>query len=70
MAKMISRKFIIRKAFLGKGITVILSDIDGNKIEYDHDLVFKNNEEFFKKQQSFEKLGYFMNNGIPDEVNL
>lgn len=70
MAKMISRKFIIRKAFLGKGITVILSDIDGNKIEYDHDLVFKNNEEFFKKQQSFEKLGYYMSNEVPDEIEL
>lgn len=53
-----------------KGITVTLSYLDENKIEYDHDQVFQNNEEFFKKQQSYEKLGYYMSNEVPDEIEL
>ena len=54
-----SKRFVIRKALLGKGKKVEFTDYDGKKWTYDHDEVFKAHEERFEAMKCWHKYKYY-----------
>lgn len=50
-----SKRFVIRKSLIGKGMIVEFTDHDGKTWKYDHDKVYELNKERFDNLPSFNK---------------
>lgn len=50
-----SKRFVIRKSLIGKGMIVEFTDHDGKLWKYDHDKVYELNKERFDNLPSFNK---------------
>lgn len=57
--QMASKRFIIRKSLIGKGIVVKYTNYDGKVYEYDHDKVYEINKERFDNMKCFIKYKYY-----------
>lgn len=50
-----SKRFVIRKSLIGKGVVIDFTDHDGKQWKYDHDAVYEACKERFEKLPSFHK---------------
>ena len=56
---LVSKRFIIRKSLIGKGIVVQFTDYDGRVHKYDHDKVYELERERFDNMKCFAKYKYY-----------
>jgi hypothetical protein len=56
---LVSKRFIIRKSLIGKGIVVQFTDYDGKVHKYDHDKVYELERERFDNMKCFAKYKYY-----------
>ena len=56
---LVSKRFIIRKSLIGKGIVVQFTDYDGRVHKYDHDKVYKLEQDRFDNMKCFQKYKYY-----------
>jgi hypothetical protein len=56
---LVSKRFIIRKSLIGKGIVVQFTDYDGRVHKYDHDKVYELERERFENMKCFAKYKYY-----------
>lgn len=56
---LVSKRFIIRKSLIGKGIVVQFTDYDGRVHKYDHDKVYQLEQERFDNMKCFAKYKYY-----------
>jgi hypothetical protein len=56
---LVSKRFIIRKSLIGKGLVVQLTDYDGKVHKYDHDKVYELERERFDNMKCFAKYKYY-----------
>lgn len=56
---LVSKRFIIRKSLIGKGIVVQFTDYDGKVHKYDHDKVYELERERFENMKCFAKYKYY-----------
>ena len=56
---LVSKRFIIRKSLIGKGIVVQFTDYDGRVHKYDHDKVYELERERFENIKCFAKYKYY-----------
>ena len=56
---LVSKRFIIRKSLIGKGIVVQFTDYDGRVHKYDHDKVYQLEKERFDNMKCFAKYKYY-----------
>ena len=56
---LVSKRFIIRKTLIGKGLTVEFTDYDGNVHRYSHDKVYELEKERFDNMKCFQKYKYY-----------
>ena len=56
---LVSKRFIIRKSLIGKGLTVEFTDYDGKVHRYDHDKVYELEKERFDNMKCFQKYKYY-----------
>ena len=54
-----SKRFIIRKSLIGKGIVVEFTDYDGKVHKYSHDKVYELCKERFDNMPAFIKYKYY-----------
>ena len=68
MPTMISKKFVIRKNFIGQNLVVSYTDRNGKNHEYNHDEIYHKNEQFFNDDKSFQIYGYFSSGSFPENL--
>ena len=56
---LLSKRFIIRKSLIGKGVIVQFTDWDGKVHKYNHDKVYEFNKERFDNMKCFAKYKYY-----------
>ena len=56
---LVSKRFIIRKRLIGKGIVVEFKDYDGKVHKYSHDKVYELCKERFETMKCFQKYKYY-----------
>ena len=56
---LVSKRFIIRKSLIGKGIVVQFTDYDGRVHKYDHDKVYQLEQDRFDNMKCFAKYKYY-----------
>ena len=56
---LVSKRFIIRKSLIGKGIVVQFTDYDGRVHKYDHDKVYQLEKDRFDNMKCFAKYKYY-----------
>jgi len=56
---LISKRFIIRKSLIGKGVIVSFTDYDGKVHKYSHDKVYEYHKERFDNMNCFKKYKYY-----------
>lgn len=56
---LVSKRFIIRKSLIGKGVTVEFKDYEGNVHRYSHDKVYELEKERFDSMKCFQKYKYY-----------
>lgn len=56
---LVSKRFIIRKSLIGKGLTVEFKDYDGIVHKYDHDKVYELEKDRFDNMKCFQKYKYY-----------
>ncbi len=56
---LVSKRFIIRKTLIGKGVIVSFTDYDGKTHRYSHDKVYEKNKERLNNMNSFKKYKYY-----------
>jgi len=56
---LVSKRFIIRKSLIGKGIVVQFTDYDGRVHKYDHDKVYELEKDRFDNMKCFAKYKYY-----------
>jgi hypothetical protein len=56
---LVSKRFIIRKSLIGKGMIVQFTDYDGKVHKYDHDKVYELERERFDNMKCFAKYKYY-----------
>jgi hypothetical protein len=56
---LVSKRFIIRKSLIGKGLVVQFTDYDGKVHKYDHDKVYELERERFDNMKCFAKYKYY-----------
>ena len=56
---LVSKRLIIRKSLIGKGIVVQFTDYDGRVHKYDHDKVYKLEQDRFDNMKCFQKYKYY-----------
>lgn len=56
---LVSKRFIIRKSLIGKGVVVEFKDYDGRVHKYDHDKVYNLEKERFDNMKCFQKYKYY-----------
>ena len=56
---LVSKRFIIRKTLIGKGMIVEFKDYDGVVHKYDHDKVYEYHRERFDNMKCFQKYKYY-----------
>ena len=56
---LVSKRFIIRKSLIGKGVVVEFKDYDGRVHKYDHDKVYTLEKERFDNMKCFQKYKYY-----------
>lgn len=54
-----SKRFIIRKSLIGKGLIVKFTDYDGRVHKYNHDKVYELERERFENMKCFAKYKYY-----------
>ena len=54
-----SKRFIIRKSLIGKGLIVKLTDYDGRVHKYNNDKVYELERERFDNMKCFAKYKYY-----------
>ena len=52
---LVSKRFIIRKSLIGKGVVVSFTDYDGKVHKYNHDKVYEYHKERFDNMNCFKK---------------
>ena len=57
--ELVTKRFIIRKSRIGKGIVVQVTDYDGRVHKYDHDKVYKYEQDRFDNMKCFQKYKYY-----------
>ena len=57
--ELVSKRFIIRKSLIGKGLTVKFTDYDGKVHKYSHDKVYELEKERFDNMPCFKKYKYY-----------
>lgn len=61
-----SKRFVIRKALIGKGAIVEFTNKEGKVYKYNHDEVFKANKARFEAMNCFKKYkSYTATNSMP-----
>ena len=58
-SELVSKRFIIRKSLIGKGTIVQFTDYEGKTWKYDHDKVYKLEQERFDTMKCFQKYKYY-----------
>jgi len=56
---LVSKRFIIRKTLIGKGVIVEFKDYDGVVHKYSHDKVYEYHRERFDNMKCFQKYKYY-----------
>ena len=56
---LVSKRFIIRKSLIGKGLTVSFTDYEGKTHKYSHDKVYELEKERFDNMKCFQKYKYY-----------
>lgn len=56
---LVSKRFIIRKSLIGKGLTVQFTDYEGKTHKYSHDKVYELERERFDNMKCFQKYKYY-----------
>lgn len=56
---LVSKRFIIRKSLIGKGVVVQFTDYDGRVHKYDHDKVYELEKDRFDNMKCFAKYKYY-----------
>ena len=51
----VSKRFVIRKKLVGQGLIIKYTNYDGKVCDYDHDKVYKENQERFDSMACFKK---------------
>ena len=69
-----TKRFVIRKTLIGKGVTIQFTNAKGEKYKYSHDAVYKANQERFEAMPCFAKnKSYTQTHKMPTfcrELNL
>ena len=66
MSNIISKRFVVRKALVGKNQTIVFTTKKGDKIKYNHDIVFDLMKETLTKLPCWLKYkSYTASNNIP-----
>jgi len=61
-----TKRFVIRKNLIGKGIVVEFQKKDGSVVKYDHDKVYTANKDKFEGMECFKKYkSYTSTNNLP-----
>ena len=61
-----SKRFVIRKNLVGKGVIVEFVKKDGSIVKYDHDAVYNANKAKFEAMNCFQKYkSYTATNNVP-----
>jgi hypothetical protein len=61
-----SKRFVIRKNLIGKGVIVEFTKKDGSVVKYDHDAVYNANKAKFEAMNCFKKYkSYTATNNLP-----
>ena len=64
-----TKRFVISKALIGTGTVIEFTTKTGDKLIYDHDLVYKAHKERFDNMPCFEKYSTYTNsNALPKFV--
>jgi len=53
--KIVTKRFVIRKSIVGQGIIFKYTNYDGKVCDYNHDKVYKENQERFDNMPCFKK---------------
>lgn len=56
---LVSKRFIIRKSLIGKGLIVSFTDYEGKTHKYSHDKVYELERERFDNMKCFQKYKYY-----------
>ena len=66
---LVTKRFVIRKSLIGKGIIFKYTNYDGKERNYDHDLVYTTHKERFDNMYSFQKhKNYTQTHDLPKFV--
>jgi hypothetical protein len=61
-----TKRFVIRKNLVGKGVTIEFTNKDGKKFKYDHDEVYNANKKKLEAMNCFQKYkSYTATNNVP-----
>lgn len=61
-----TKRFVIRKNLVGKGIKIEFTNKDGKTFKYDHDKVYTANKAKFESMDCFKKYkSYTATNNVP-----
>lgn len=64
-----TKRFVISKALIGKNTVIEFTTKSGDKLVYDHDLVYQAHKERFDNMPCFEKYSTYTNsNALPKFV--
>ena len=66
MSNLITKRFVIRKSLIGKNVTFEFTNKKGNKITYNHDVVYNIMKDKLEEMACFIKYkSYTATNNIP-----
>ena len=54
-----SKRFVIKKSWIGKGFVVKFNDYDGKEVTYSHDKIYNHFQERFDNMKCFQKYKYY-----------
>jgi hypothetical protein len=61
-----TKRFVIRKSLVGKGVTIEFTNKKGETYKYKHDEVYKANEKKLEAMECFKKYkSYTATNNVP-----
>ena len=61
MQKLTKKRFVIQKSLIGKNVLITFINKKGDKMSYDHDLVYNTHKEKFDNMPCFNKYKSYTN---------
>ena len=66
LSKLTTKRFVIRKYWIGKNVVITFTNKKGNECTYNHDDVYNTNKERFDNMNCFKKYkSYTCTNNLP-----